>query len=311
MDDNQTGLNVDAHEACKLEIQQLKQELDWYKREEKKGEGKVSSFRDETNRELDQLRVEIQFLRGEIDHLESKHTTGLQSVHDSWATERSAWKEESGQLERSWRARVSDLEQQLQKQRERSLALLQDKDDELDNLRKMLSIKSPSPTSPVRKPAKDSEEKKINDEWPESLAPLASMTVGASASGGQILHYVEELARKEVEIQGLRKAKYQLETTVREMQMSSVTMEHKVAEQKRHLHEELARLERNQSREGANLEYLKNVLLEFLLRKDAASQSHMFNAIAACLHFSPKEIQRVRQQHPKWKVTGQMQSPHS
>lgn len=307
MGENQTGSDVDNHEACQLEIQHLKEELDWYKREEQKGEGIVNSFRDDAIRELDQLRVEVQFLRGEIDHLESKHKAALQSVHDAWASERSAWKEESGQLERSWRARASDLEQQLQKQRERSLTLLQEKDDELDNLRKLLSVKSQSPTSPVRQPVKDAEEKKVNDEWPESLAPLASMAVGSSASGGQILHYVEELARRELEIQGLRKAKYQLETTVREMQMASVTIEHKMTEQKRHLHEELARLERNQLREGANLEYLKNVLLEFLLRKDVASQSHMFNAMAACLHFSPKEIQRVLQQHPKWKGAGQPQ----
>ena len=123
---------------------------------------------------------------------------------------------------------------------------------------------------------------------------------------------MEELSRKEVEIQGLRRAKHGLESSLREMQMSAITAEHRFADQKSALHEELARLERNQSREGANLEYLKNVLLEFFLRSgDAASQSHMFNAIAACLHFSPKEIQRVRQQHPKWKLLPLQQSPPS
>ena len=117
-----------------------------------------------------------------------------------------------------------------------------------------------------------------------------------------------------MEIQNLRRTKHQLEATVREMQMANLTMETKVAEQKRHLHEEIARLERNQSREGTNLEYLKNISLEFFLRSDPASQSHMFNAIAACLHFSPKEIQRVRQQHPKWKLnptSPPVNPPHS
>lgn len=150
----------------------------------------------------------------------------------------------------------------------------------------------------------------VRDEWPESLAPLGS-TLGASASGGQILHYVEELARKEIEIQGLRRSKSQLESSVRELQMAALAMEHKMAQQKSRLHEELARLERNQSRESANLEYLKNVLLEFLLRSDASSQSHMFYAIATCLHFSPKEIQRVLQHHPKWKRTSTTVNPAS
>ena len=126
------------------------------------------------------------------------------------------------------------------------------------------------------------------------------MTLGATASGGQILHYVDELARKEVEIQGLRRSKYQLESSLREMQMTTVAMENQAAEQKRQLLQDVDRLERNQSRQGANLEYLKNVILELLIHPDASSQSHMFNAIAAMLHFSPAEIRRVRMKHSKW-----------
>lgn len=284
------------HEACQLEIDQLKQELDWYKREEKLENRKATTGPSVKEEEMNEMRVQIQFLRSELEHNEQEHKVHIRSIQDSWTKERQNLKEEMVQMERSCRARVADLEQQLQKQRERSLALLQEKDEELASLRETLNTKSNSPLSPTTVRPKDS-----NDEWPESLAPLASMTLGASASGGQILHYVEELARKEGEIQGLRRSKNQLEASLREMQMASVTMEQKVAEQKQHLHEELARLERNQSREGANLEYLKNVMLEFLLRSDPSSQSHMFNAIAACLHFSPKEIQRVMLQHPKWK----------
>jgi len=123
---------------------------------------------------------------------------------------------------------------------------------------------------------------------------------GASASGGQILHYVEELARKTVEIQGLRRSKYQLESSLRELQMSTVALEQKTVEQKRQLHEEIARLERNQSREGANLEYLKNVILEFFVCSDSSSQAHMFNAIATILQFSPSEIQRVQIEQTIW-----------
>nr|SVE83601.1 EOG090X04IO [Daphnia pulex] len=289
----------DHHEACQLELQQLKQELEWYKREEKPVDVKAVAVAAHTEEEVNQMRVQIQFLRSEMEHDEEEHKDSMRSIQESWAKERSEWKDEMGQMERTCRVRVADMEQQLQKQRERSLTLLQEKDEELTSLRESLNLKSGSALSPVTSSTKTSDS---NDEWPESLAPLASMTLGASASGGQILHYMEELARKEGEILGLRRSKNQLEASLREMQMAFVTMEHKVAEQKQHLHEELARLERNQSREGANLEYLKNVLLEFFLHSDPSSQSHMFNAIAACLHFSPKEIQRVRSQHPKWKL---------
>nr|CAG4634729.1 EOG090X04IO [Alona affinis] len=308
---------VDQHETCQLEIQQLKQELDWYKQREDKRSGKESDSAgprrpSPTEEEVSQLRVQIQFLRSEAEHTEKEQKESLRTVQESWMKERVEWKEELAQTERSWRARVADLEQQLQKQRERSLTLLQEKDDELNTLRESLnmrktpaSLSSPTRATSTRRSTTDDDA----DEWPESLAQLGSMTLGASASGGQILHYVEELARKEVEIQNLRRSKHQLEATVREMQMAAVTMEYKVAEQKRHLHEEIGRLERNQSREGTNLEYLKNISLEFFLRSDPASQSHMFNAIAACLHFSPKEIQRVRQQHPKWKQVNPCSPP--
>ena len=299
---------AESHEACQLELQQLRQELEWYKREEIHGNRKTSNVPSNTQDDvLNQMRVQIQFLRSEMEHSEQEHKDSLRSIQESWAKERNSWKDEMVQTERSCRARVADMEQQLQKQRERSLTLLEEKDEELASLRELLNMKSSAPLSPtsVSQPkVTDS-----NDEWPESLAPLASMTLGASASGGQILHYVEELARKEGEIQGLRRSKNQLEASLREIQMAFVTTEHKVAEQKQHLHEELARLERNQSREGANLEYLKNVLLEFFLRSDPSSQSHMFNAIAACLHFSPQEIQRVRLQHPKWKLTNSPVNP--
>lgn len=138
-------------------------------------------------------------------------------------------------------------------------------------------------------------------DWPEGLADLASMTLGATASGGQILHYHEDLARKTLEIDGLRRTKNRLESTLRDLQMATVAIDMRAAEERHRLRDEIDRLERNRSRESANLEYLKNVLLELFLRPDPSTQSHMFNAIATVLHFSPREVQRVRQQHPKWK----------
>ena len=83
--------------------------------------------------------------------------------------------------------------------------------------------------------------------------------------------------------------------------MATVAIDMRAAEERHRLRDEIDRLERNRSRESANLEYLKNVLLELFLRPDPSTQSHMFNAIATVLHFSPREVQRVRQQHPKWK----------
>ena len=307
-----SGPSTTDHETCNAELQQLKQQIEWYQRQQV--DKNQPSEKLATEEEIQKLRVQVQFLKTELEHTEKQCKESVAAVQDSWMAERSSWKEEMVQSERSFRVRIGDLEQQLQKQRERSLTLLQEKDDELSCLKEALQMKNAAPIS-IPAPAASSSAESALEDWPEGLASLASMTLGASASGGQILHYHEELARKELEIQSLRRSKNQLEATLRDLQMAMAAIEHKGAEERHRLREEIGRLERNRSREGANLEYLKNVLLEFFLRSDPASQSHMFNAIAAILHFSPREIQRVRQQHPKWKASIGLapasSSPHS
>ncbi|KAH9627776.1 hypothetical protein HF086_002813 [Spodoptera exigua] len=82
-----------------------------------------------------------------------------------------------------------------------------------------------------------------------------------------MLHYAHELARKDLDISQLRKEK--------------------------HIMEGQFRLRRIQSREGANLEYLKNVVMAYLMSTDNAGRKHMLNAIAAVLHFTTNEKKSV------------------
>lgn len=53
------------------------------------------------------------------------------------------------------------------------------------------------------------------------------------------------------------------------------------------------RLTLGQSREGANLEYLKNVVLRYLTCADGNSKRHMLSAICTVLRFSKDEIKAV------------------
>ncbi len=45
---------------------------------------------------------------------------------------------------------------------------------------------------------------------------------------------------------------------------------------------------------GANLEYLKNVVLSYMLSSDSASRDHMLKAIGAVLIFSGQEVKQAR-----------------
>lgn len=71
---------------------------------------------------------------------------------------------------------------------------------------------------------------------------------------------------------------------------------------------EVQRLDRNQSREGVNLEYLKNVIYQYMVATDSVGQQAIFNAIATILHFSPKEKKAVMD---SWKTYSYLPSMSS
>lgn len=54
------------------------------------------------------------------------------------------------------------------------------------------------------------------------------------------------------------------------------------------------RLEACKSREGANLEYLKNVFINYLTTNDASSKRHMLNAISTVLRFTSDELSKIK-----------------
>uniref|UniRef100_A0A8C4QZ31 GRIP domain-containing protein n=1 Tax=Eptatretus burgeri TaxID=7764 RepID=A0A8C4QZ31_EPTBU len=57
--------------------------------------------------------------------------------------------------------------------------------------------------------------------------------------------------------------------------------------------EQIDKSSRDRSRDGASLEYLKNVVFRFLTLGDMRGRQHALNAIATVLQFSPKERKAV------------------
>ena len=92
------------------------------------------------------------------------------------------------------------------------------------------------------------------------------------------LQLVQELARRDVELKELRQKVYQTETTLREVQLAKVSREEKFQDQVEELQETIVRLDRMTTAEGANIEYLKNVVLNYMLSTDVASRNHMLKA---------------------------------
>lgn len=256
------------------------------------------------------LQTKIEVLNRNLDEQETELRNKIQEHKNELRAERNRRKEMLANAEAEFRTKQSELEGQLQKQRERSLALLEEKENEIASLKTSFDVFMPKPVR-KRSEAADSDKSSLDNRDPkETLANLNSVLQSSSEDINQtalvlsgkvsnskepmpMLHYVHELSRKDVEITTLRKAKHAAEQTLRQALQDKATSQQTLYEKIANLEENVDRLERCKSREGANLEYLKNVFLSFLLSNDKDGRRHKVNAISAVLQFSPSEMKAV------------------
>lgn len=257
------------------------------------------------------LQAKIEVLNRNLDEQETELRNKNQEHKNELRAERNRWKQVAANAEAEFRMKQSELEGQLQKQRERSLALLEEKENEISTLKASFDVFMMP--KPIRKRSETGDSDKSSSEMKdpkETLSNLNSMLKSSSedinqtalvlsskVSGSKepmpMLHYVHELSRKDVEISSLRKAKHMAEQTLRQALQDKAASQQALYEKLANLEENVDRLERCKSREGANLEYLKNVFLSFLLSNDKDGKRHKVNAISAVLQFSPNEMTAV------------------
>ncbi|XP_069697804.1 GRIP and coiled-coil domain-containing protein 1 isoform X1 [Periplaneta americana] len=299
------GMKNNEHKLCQEEYQQLKLEFEQYKQSHLQ---LPNNTRMEDNSEVSSLRIQVKTLKdrvrilnGQLEDTDAEWKQKVDNLQQLLKTERTRFKEELTANEMDYRGRLSLLEQQLQKQRERSLSLLEEKEQEIRTLKSTFqmflpgNIKRESPTNLLDTTVLEAVAGSGNvmDNLSQSGGVIWNLSRTGGGESPHMLHYAHELARRDVEISNLRKAKHRLECALRELQRVATTEEDKHREEVDDLKEEVARLQRCQSREGANLEYLKNVVLSFLLSSDSNCKRHMLNAIAAVLKFSSSELERV------------------
>ncbi|KFM82770.1 GRIP and coiled-coil domain-containing protein 1, partial [Stegodyphus mimosarum] len=173
-------------------------------------------------------------------------------------------------MEMVHKAKLMELEHQIQKQRERTLALLDEKDKEI------CLLKSSFLSSFIKKDKCAESNTTYDTDAPasdqEAAASLLSNSLISSKKDGHILHYIQELSRKDIEISNLRHARVQTETTLRKLQQDSAILEEKYSQEIEELKSRLKLLESSQDKDGTNVEYLKNVVLRFLKCNDPKSR---------------------------------------
>lgn len=256
------------------------------------------------------LQSKIEVLNRNLDEQETELRNKSQEYKNELRVERNRLKEVISNVEAEFRTKQSELESQLQKQRERSLALLEEKENEIATMKASFDVFMMP--KPIRKRSEtaDSERSSESRDTRDTLANLnrelhgsnedveqTAMVLAGKVSTSKepmpMLHFVHELSRKEVEITSLRKAKHLAEQTLRQALQDKAASQQQLYERIANLEENVDRLERCKSRESANLEYLKNVFLSYLLANDKDGQRHKVNAISAVLQFSPSEMNAV------------------
>ncbi|XP_026732616.1 GRIP and coiled-coil domain-containing protein 1 isoform X2 [Trichoplusia ni] len=253
------------HLKCREEYESLKLEYEMYKQQTK-----VREVGDNVESDVGDLKSEIAVLIEKVETYKMMLEEERQDKLDTLKLYEEKMKNEQdyhSEVVSELKTRVQSLEKQVHTQRERYAALL----DEADNYIRARNDRRAS-----------ADENNYKD----------GMLTDVSAPP-HMLHYAHELARKDLDISQLRKEKHIMEGQFRDCQRDATIEKERFKEVIRTLKEEIDRLRRIQSREGANLEYLKNVVMAYLMSTDYAGRKHMLNAIAAVLHFTANEKNQV------------------
>ncbi|KAF0028681.1 GRIP and coiled-coil domain-containing protein 1 [Scophthalmus maximus] len=280
------------------ELRQLKDEFERYKlraqvvlKNKNTKDGSQAKELEEVRDQLVELKEKYINLRIQSDEDKVQHCRELEERQQEAALLQQSHRQEVERAEALHRDELLRLEAELHKQRERTMALLDEKDLELERLRAAAAAL-----------VRSNDRVEANEPEPETEGDIVGQALQRVAPAEPtLLLYAEQLSRKEVEVGSLRRQKHRLEEDLHQLQARLIANGERHDEEVTELRGRLDKLIRDQSREGANMEYLKNVIYKFLTLHDASERQQTLTAILTILHFSPQEKHQVlRLQGATW-----------
>jgi hypothetical protein len=202
------------------------------------------------------------------------------------------------------RVELNELECELEKQRDRTTRLLNEKDRELDTFKKQSpNLENKISPSPDLKQS-DVPTTIIGEFFPHHLS--SSSTIGGPMtllnSDNNLLYFIQEQQLREQELLSLRKQRHELELTIRDLHKKysfEINQLQTIIEQfKDDLEHIKLSTQRNESltKNEHNIDYIKNVFYHYLLANDTQVKHTMANALMTILHFSTKEKTKIENQ---------------
>ncbi|XP_030633840.1 GRIP and coiled-coil domain-containing protein 1 [Chanos chanos] len=302
------------------ELRQLKEEFERYKvraqvvlKNKNAKDGNQAKELEEARDQLAELKEKYINLRIQSDEAEATYKHELEERQQGVLAMQQAHKQELDRLEVQHRDDFLRLEEEMHKQRDRTMALLSEKDLELERLRAATLMNFGGHRGyGTADMTTDKGASLVNDgdlDGDESAQEECDIIAQALKLAGPneptLLLYAEQLARKEVEIGALRKQKHRLEEDVHQLQGKLIANGERHDEEVAELRAQLDKHIRDQGRDGANLEYLKNIIYKFLTLQDSRGRQQTLTAILTILHFSPQEKQAViKHQAQSWWMAG-------
>ncbi|XP_035257442.1 GRIP and coiled-coil domain-containing protein 1 [Anguilla anguilla] len=288
------------------ELKQLKEEFERYKtraqavlKNKSAKDGSAARELEEQREQLAELKEKYIGLRIQSDEAEARHRAELEARQQQALLLQQGHRQELERLEAQHRESSLRLDEELHKQRDRTLALLAEKDRELERLRAAALVRKADPPEPHADGDSD------DAAGAESSAQEMMALKLAGPNEPTLLLYAEQLARKEVELSALRRQKHRLEADVHQLQDKLIARAERHDEEVSQLRDQLDKHARDTNREGANLEYLKNIVYRFLTLQDTRGRQQTLTAILTILHFSPQEKQAViKLQAQGWWTSG-------
>lgn len=205
-----------SHSGCKEEFNKMKAEFELYKSQFKLFDSQPKCRKEVVvlQNQIKNLQEKIRVLSDENKSIDKDYQLQIEQLKKTMKNEKARFKETLAASELDFRGRVWLLEEQLQKQRERSLTLLEEKEKEIHSLQSTFQMFLPGY---IQKTENDLEE--------------SSTLPSQSVDGPHIVHYTNEIARRDIEISSLRRKKHQVEMALRDLQKEVVSIREKHKEE--------------------------------------------------------------------------------
>lgn len=228
----------------------------------------------ESNEQLDTLKDEVKRL-AEALLTAKRHVDKLnQKIHDVEENHKQEVEkiklgamDQTRSSETRANEKISEYESQIVLMRERSQKILEDKDNEIELLRKEQLDKE----NPIE-----------ND----SISQI--MQNGDQNLDTALILYAEQLARKDVEIHSHRNRRKELEDRIRDLQDKLVQSNSESI----NIKEKLQALERDSS--AASKEYLRHLVMQFMACSEGSKKKAMQSALETILEFTKDDIKQLK-----------------